>query len=492
MGSDGRPTRGAIDPQREHVPRRIRFFYGAGSIAEGTKNTAFNVFLLFYYNQVLGLSGTLCGTAIFLALCVDAITDPLVGSASDHLHSRFGRRHPFMYASALPMAITFYLLFNPPAFGETGLFLWLTGFAVLVRSSMTLYAIPSSSMVAELTPNYDERTTLVSYRFLFGWLGGLAVSQLGYLWFFAPSATFDDGRFDASAYGGFAAACAFIIAAAILTCAAGTHAVIPKLKPPPASRFTLATFAIDLREVLRNRSFRMLIVAALFAASAAGFNDVVGLYVNTFFWEFSAAQLAILIWGALLGLAVAIAGVRPLTQRYDKKTAAFWMAAVAVGAGPLPIFLRLLGLMPSNDHPALLPIIFAHGVIIVSLVVAIGIVVGSMIADLVDENELATHKRQEGMFASTIAFTTKATSGIGGLLAGVALDLIAFPRQVESAVIDPEKVFALGLAVGPGLMALYLAMLVFLARYELTRERHGEILAELERRRVSPSGAPGA
>ena len=118
-------------PEPENLRVSTKLFYGLGSVSEGTKNTAFNVFLLFYYNQVLGLSGTLSGAAIFVALCVDAITDPLMGSISDNFHSRWGRRHPFMYASALPMATFFYLLFNPflvfspETLGQTGLFVWL-------------------------------------------------------------------------------------------------------------------------------------------------------------------------------------------------------------------------------------------------------------------------------------------------------------------------------------------------------------------------------
>ncbi len=78
----GGPERSA--PAR--VPLRTKLFYGFGSIAEGVKDIAFHTFLLFYFNQVLGLPGVLSGTAIFLALCVDAITDPLVGSLSDNLH----------------------------------------------------------------------------------------------------------------------------------------------------------------------------------------------------------------------------------------------------------------------------------------------------------------------------------------------------------------------------------------------------------------------
>ena len=99
---------------QRRVPLATRVLFGVGSIAEGVKNTAFNVFLLFYYNQVLGVSGTLTGTAIFLALCVDAVADPLIGSLSDGWRSRLGRRHPFMYAAALPMAVCFALLFLPP------------------------------------------------------------------------------------------------------------------------------------------------------------------------------------------------------------------------------------------------------------------------------------------------------------------------------------------------------------------------------------------
>src|SRR5690606_25534657 len=125
--------------------------YGVGQVAEGAKNTAFDLFLFFYYNQVLGLSGTLSGAAMLIALAVDAATDPLVGSLSDSLRSRWGRRHPFLYASALPLGCSFALLFRPPeGLGQLGLFGWLTLFAVATRVSMTLYFVPHLALGAEL------------------------------------------------------------------------------------------------------------------------------------------------------------------------------------------------------------------------------------------------------------------------------------------------------------------------------------------------------
>jgi Na+/melibiose symporter-like transporter len=471
----------------DRVSLSIKLFFGSGSISEGIKNTAFNTFLLFYYNQVLGLSGTLSGVALFLALCVDAITDPLVGSISDNHHGRFGRRHPFMYASAIPMAGCFYLLFNPPSdLSEMQLFTWLTAMAIGVRTSMTFYSIPSNSMVPELTPNYDERTGLVSFRLFFGWMGGLGMSILAYQVFFVALPGMTDGRLNAEGYRGFGLLAAALIAGSILTCALGTHRVIARLKPPPNPEpFTVARFSREVRDVLANRSYRVLIVAALFASVAGGFQDVVGLFMNTYFWGFSADQITILLLPLAVATLVAITLVRPITERYDKKSAALALATFAVLFGPLPVFLRLVGWMPQNGNPLLLYLIAGHTSIIVAAVVAIGVLVPSMIADTVDEGELSTGMRQEGLYSAAISFSAKAASGIGSLAAGIGLDLIQFPRNVAQISAVPEqKVFLLGLAVGPGMLVLYLLMLIFLARYPITRERHAEILAELEARHL--------
>lgn len=468
--------------QRAHrVPRAIRLAYGSGSIAEGTTQAAFNTFLLFYYNQVLGLPGSLAGAAILLALCCDAITDPLVGFLSDRHQSRLGRRHPFLYASGLPLALCLAALFRPPdGLGQLGLFAWLAVFSVGVRSALTLYQIPSNAMVPELTSDYDERTTLVTYRYMFGWIGGIGVSQLGYLYFFAPSERWADGRFDAAAYGAFGGVCALLAGGAVLACAVGTHRLIPRLRVPPEAVPT--RFPTELREVLGNRSYRMLLAAALLVSVATGFSEVTNLYVNTYFWELSTRQISWLVYGLLISLALAAALARPLTARFDKRSVALALACGAVFLAPLPVVLRLLDGMPGNGSPLLLPILFVHHVLLVAAAVTIGIVTGSMLADLVDENDLVTGRRQEGMFASAISFTAKATSGLGGFLAGVALDLIAFPRGDLPGTVPEAQVFRLGLVVGPGLFTLYLATLFFLSRYELTRQRYAEILTALAAR----------
>ena len=485
MDSEPEAVRTARDPTAEKISVGTQLAYGFGSVAEGVKNTAFNSFLLFYYNAVLGLSGTLSGAAIFLALCVDAITDPIVGSLSDNLHSRWGRRHPFMYASAVPMGLAFWLLFNPPqGLGELGLFAWFATFAVLVRTSMTLYSIPSNAMIAELTPHYDERTSLVSWRFFFGWVGGIGIGQIGYRLYFDARPGLEDGRLDAAAYGGFALICAGAIVAAILICTAGTHHLIPRLNgPPAATTFTLRRVLAEMREVFANRSYRMLVIGTLFASVAGGFNDVVGLYMNTYFWGLSSDQIATLALFLVIALVAGVGLARPISEAFEKRRTALVLTTSAIVWGPLPIFARLLGLMPPNGHPWLLPILIVHTIILVTAVIVIGILLSSMVADVMDESELETGKRQEGMFSSAIAFTAKATSGIGGFVAGVALDVIHFPKRAAPGTVGEDELFLLGLAVGPCMFVLYLLTLIFLRQYRITRARHEEVIAELARRR---------
>jgi GPH family glycoside/pentoside/hexuronide:cation symporter len=100
---------------------------------------------LFFYSHVLGLSPQLAGFGILIALIFDAFSDPIVGRLSVGLHSKWGRRHPLMYAAALPIAISYFFLWNPPAgLSQNELFVYFVIMAVMVRTFITLYEIPSS------------------------------------------------------------------------------------------------------------------------------------------------------------------------------------------------------------------------------------------------------------------------------------------------------------------------------------------------------------
>lgn len=476
-------------PPESTVPLRIKLAFGAGSIADGAKNGAFNTFLLFYYTAVLGLPGTLSGLAIFIALCVDAITDPLVGSVSDNFRSRWGRRHPFMYAAAVPMGLCFFGLFSPPVgLGETGLFVWLTTFSIGVRLFLTFYMVPSGALAPEMTTHYDERTTLVSYRWMLGWMGSLAISASGWFWFFRDSAEGIDGRLEAANYPGLGLFACVLVATAILVSSRGTHSLIPGLRQPEREGplFSPARFASEVRNALANRSYRMLLAGSLFSATALGVQEVFGTYMYTYFWEFRAEQLGTLALLAIIPVMGGVALARPISGRLDKRRAAMGLATFAILFGPVAVVLRLLDVLPENGTLPLFLIVAAHGGLIVVAAIQIGILFSSMIMDSVDENELATGLRQEGIFVSAIAFMNKAVSGFGNFVGGVLLDVIGFPRgaaQAAVGVVPEETVMMLGLLQGPGMMFFYLGSLIFLARYTISRERYREIIHQLDLRR---------
>ena len=143
----------ASPPAPPPLSRATRLWYASGQFAEGVKNESFANFLLFYYNQVLGLSGSKAGLAIFIALLFDAVTDPLVGALSDRTRSRWGRRHPFLFASAIPLVFTFYGVFAPPGdLTQWQLFAWMVGFTVL---SSRLTAARTVSLLNQIFSAFD-------------------------------------------------------------------------------------------------------------------------------------------------------------------------------------------------------------------------------------------------------------------------------------------------------------------------------------------------
>jgi Na+/melibiose symporter-like transporter len=228
--------------------------YGFGSVAFGVKNGGFDYFLLLFYSQVIGLDPRLVGIAITVALVADALSDPIVGYWSDNLRSRWGRRHPFMYASALPVALSYFLLWNPPAgWSQTGLFWYLLLLAILVRTFITFYETPSAALVPELTEDYVERSSLVGYRSYFGWTGGNAVTVLMFFFMFPVMATetIADGRFNRGSYELMGVIASVLIFTSIMVSALGTHSRIRHLKqPPPARRITTLTVFREIFETM--------------------------------------------------------------------------------------------------------------------------------------------------------------------------------------------------------------------------------------------------
>lgn len=466
---------------RSRLTKWTTLLYGVGAVAFGVKDNGFSFFLLLYYNQVLGLPEAWVGFGIMFALVLDGVFDPWVGYLSDHLHSRWGRRHPFMYAAAIPVAASYWLLWTPPVgLPPERLFMYFVVVSVMVRVFISVYEIPSASLIPELTDQYDERTSILSWRFFFGWWGGLTMAVIAYAVFLQPDETHPVGVLNIDGYHRYGVAASMIMLAAILVSSIGTHSYIPYLKQPPVRRHAGVVGAFrELIETLTNRSFLALFCASIFGSMAAGLNAALGIYFNTYFWELSSSQISFFIGIAFIA-AVLAGGLAPaLSRRVGKKAAALGVSIAAVALGPLPVGLRLLGLFPSNFTLALVLVLVVFNLVTITLIIMSGILTASMVADIVEDSEVATGRRSEGVFVAANAFVQKATSGMGIFASSLLLGAIGFPRDAKPGHVDPAVVRSLGLTYVPMVVVLYLIAIAFLATYRISRESHEANLRRL-------------
>lgn len=470
----------------DHRPVSIgrKVAYGFGSVAFGVKSNGFDYFFLIFYSQVMGVSAYLVSLALMIALIVDALSDPLIGYLSDNTRSRWGRRHPFMYAAAIPVSVAYYFVWNPPAGLEgDALFPYIVTLAILVRTLITVYEIPSSSLVAEMSDDYDERTSMLSYRYFFGWTGGTLMGAFATIFILVPTATISNGMFNVEGHGQVGAIAATVIFLAIMISALGTHKMIPDLKPPPPKRkMSVGLIYREVFETLASRSFLALFLAALFGAVASGVSTTLSFYFSTFFWGFSTEQIGLISLSVVISALMAFFISPAISKRLGKKRGAITIGLMAFTVAPAPIFLRLLGLMPENGDPALFPLVLSIIVVDVALIIAYQTLSSSMIADLVEEAEIKTQRRNEGVFFASVTFVRKVTQGIGAAVAGVLLTISQFPVGATPDQVPESVLSTFGWLYVPVIFGLWMIMIACLSLYSVDRKKHEANLETLAQR----------
>jgi len=476
----------ASQPAGRRTSFPIRLAYGLGNGAIGVKDNGFSFFLLIFYSQVVGLDARLVGLALTGALVFDAFVDPVVGYWSDNVRSRWGRRHPFMYASAIPLAGLYFLLWNPPVGWPQGqLFGYLLAMATLIRVCVSFYQVPSFALAAELTDDYDERSALLSFRSYFSWTTGNAMSVLMFAVIFPLMATaaIPNGQFNRESYRIYGLIAGGLILASVLISAVGTHARIPHLKPPPPQRtLTLGRIFQEIFETLANRSFVALFLSTAFGTVAAGLAASLAFYWLTYFWHFP-PRLSGYVTMAVFASAFIGAGLAPLVSRtIGKKRGAILIGLVAFLGSPLPIVLRLTGILPGNGSPVIFWVVFFNTMFDVGLMICFEILAYSMLADLVEQAEVRTGRRSEGVFASAVTFTQKLVNGLGLIMAGFVLSLAGVKTGADASHVSHASLWRLGEIYVPTIIALWMAQIAVIGAYSITRDSHRANLETLASR----------
>lgn len=460
-----------------------KLVYGLGSVAFGIKDFGFATFLLIFYSQVLGLPATLVSLAIMAALIADAVFDPIIGQISDNWHSRLGRRHPFMYGAAVPIAVVYFLLWNPPHWHGAALFAYLAVAVIIVRLVIACYEIPSAALAPELSTDYDERTSLMGFRFLFGSVGGGLTVAVAFTFFMVATKAQPTGILNRDGYFAYSVMAALVMMTSIALSAWGTHNRIPYLRQlAVAKRPSLGQLAHEMYQSLSNPALLTLTLGALFGGVAGGLSTTLNTYFGTYFWRFTPQQLSVI---GLAGLVAAILSV-PLasfaSRRFGKRAGYVATALASLVVNNIVIILKLLHRLPPDGSTALLGIFFVSLAVGLAFAIASLILVTSMITDIVEDNEIRTGRRAEGLLSAALSFVSKASGGFGILIAGVMIDLVHFPRQASPATIDtvaPHAVRNLVLVYMPVQLLLYFIAIVLISRYRIDRATHEQNLQRL-------------
>ena len=465
-----------------------RFSYGLGGAVYAVKEAAYIMFVLLFYTQVMGLSGTATGIVLFLAISWDAVSDPIVGTWSDRLRSKWGRRHPFMVVSVLPLALGFVALFWPPDVVRVNmsyLAIWLLFWSLWIRTALTMFAIPHISLTAEITQDYHERSRLLGLRTGFLFLTALLLPAICLSLLFGETGGID-GRFIIDNYIIYGWLSALIVCLTAFGAIAGTWKFIDTTKKVTenSERTTLANIWQDFRSTFNNRNFRNVLYYDLGASASYGITIALNIIIWTYFWELDADETALTLGlSVLFAVPLALISI-PIISRYWPKHRIIRYAVIIMLIDLLWLFpLRLTDIIPANGHSLILVLIIVQNTIFMYFFNLRIVAISSITADLTDEHELDTGRRQEGGFYSVLLFTTKLGTAVGPLYGGIALDIVGLKEGMPPGSISQTMLNNLMWVKLGAIVPLMLVTWWFSLRFSMTEEQLVEIQNRIARQR---------
>jgi len=458
--------------------------YGAGDLGPAITANIVVVFLLVFFTNVAGLDPGLAGSILLIGKIWDAINDPMIGALSDRTESKWGRRLPWILWGAVPFGIFFFLQWVVPNFSDNpntnqwGLFWYYVVISIFANIFYTIVNLPYTALTPELTQNYDERTSLNSFRFAFS-ISGSILSLIIALVLFGVFP--NDPIKQYLLIGGV---CAILAVLPLYWCVFGIRERVlegearRQANPPPPQTMS---YWEQLKVAFRNRPF--LYVVGIYLCSWLAVQNTVAIipyFVQNWMGlteqDFTKVVIAVQVTGLVM-LFVWTA----VSKRVGKKAVYFMGMSVWVIA-QIGLFL----LQPGQ----------VVGMYVLAVMAGFGVstaylVPWSMIPDVIELDELNTGQRREGLFYGYMVLLQKLALAIGVFLVGQALQVSGFLKTTAGQPIPTQPdsaLWAIRLMIGPIPAVILLIGLVLAYFYPITREVHAEILLKLQERKREGSG----
>jgi len=456
------------------IPFLDKIAYGIGNFTTGVSNQVLGTYLVFYCTAILDIPGSLVGLAVSLSIVWDAITDPLMGYFSDMTRSKtFGRRHQYLLIGGIGLGISNYMLWNISSGMSPYLkFVLIFLLIIVIKTFSTIYVTPYTALGAELSNDYNERTTIQGIKTIFFLLGLAFVSVFGMFVFFRPTPEFPSGQLNPNSYNNMGIFTSIIILFFAIGCFYFTKKYISVLNEHSkneASSSKLSTIIIAFKEIFLNKAFRYVAFAYMFTNIASALVANMGLHVFTYTFSLTSQQIALIV-GVQFFVSIISQPIWSLiSNKIDKKPAMIVGILLCIVSSVIFLVLvyiknYVLGNVLYFFPFALLAGFGTGGLFSLPL---------SMIADVIDLDELNTGKRAEGSYYGCLTLFYKLSQSITLLLIGFILDFVKFDANLQTQ--SEVTVVILGLVLGLGSGISFIAALLSVLGYNLNRARVEDI-----------------
>lgn len=448
---------------RKKLSSWTKIKYGVGDFGMSLVSAMLSFSMLFYYTDVVGVNPGLAGTAMLVGkLCWDMVNDVLFGYLEDKTKSRWGKRRPYLIFFSIPFALAFWFVFSiPQGLGSVAYFFIIIGSFVLFDTFHTLIATAYSSMTAEITSDYNERTSLSTYRMVFSIIGYLLGAGVT-----GTLASIISSSLNVSLHMGWS------ITSFIFGALAGLSMLVPglflKYKPEVESTSSMPPVK-SILTTLKNKPFRsFLIVSMIMSISFTMVTTMLQYFITH---QLEMGESTILVMLAMLGvLAIFLVPCGILSSKIGKAK------TYALGLGIASVALLVSFFLPQGKSVV---------IYILAAIVGLGfsaqwVCPHSMMPDVIEVDELETGERREGVYYGMHATATKVTGALASAICGWGLEIGKYVTegvQPESALLAIRMMFAL-------LPAIFLIICIpLLIKYPITKKSHEEVLNKLRERR---------
>jgi len=445
---------------QKRLPVLTKLIYGFGDSGFSLTSTIIAVYFAIYLTDVIGISPGTAAIAIFIGRTWDYVNDPLVGHLSDRTRSRWGRRRPFLLFGALPFALFFILMWLRPPFESPALLAAYYAVAyVLFESAATFAYMPYFALTPELTSNYDERTSLTTYRMFFSILGSLVAFTLPIMIIgsFSPS--------NAGNVTKMGAIFGFVSAIPLLFVFFFTR------ERKEYTEQSQPKILESIKAAFKNRPF--VFSAGIFLLTWVSIDILqVSLLYFIKYIVIREPQSDLIMASIFVSAMLVLPFWEWVSHKWNKRVA--YGVGIAFWAG---VQILLITLNSGTSMSLIMTLCILAGI----GVSAAHVLPWSIIPDAVEWDEYQTGSRHEGMFYSLVMLSNKVASSIAIPL--VLLVLQATGYQPNSAIQPQSAMLGIRLVIGPIPALLLIGGILFAVFYPLSRESHAHIVEELESRR---------